>query len=113
MTQGLDQQSVRVERAIDHGMASLTTSRGHVQRVAEAFSQAQAAVSSAARGAHDIALSVREQTSASTDIAKNVERIAQMAEENHSSVNHANDAARSLKELANGLQEAVSKFKIA
>ena len=56
--------------------------------------------------------SLREQSMASRDIAKNVERIAQMAEENSAAVQQTADAAHHLEHMAVSLQTNVSYFKI-
>lgn len=50
-------------------------------------------------------------TAASNDIACQVEKVAQMTEENSASAETAS-AAGNLQELANHMQTAVSRFKI-
>jgi methyl-accepting chemotaxis protein len=59
-----------------------------------------------------IAAATREQQAASTDIARNVERIAQMTEENGRSAGEAADSARQLDELASNLQGRVARFTL-
>jgi methyl-accepting chemotaxis protein len=60
---------------------------------------------------NDISSSIREQSAASNDIAKNIERIAQMSEESAQAVQHTTDAARHLQELSMALHASVSRFK--
>ena len=60
---------------------------------------------------NDISSSIREQSAASSDIAKNIERIAQMSEESAQAVQHTTDAARHLQELSGALHASVSRFK--
>lgn len=60
---------------------------------------------------NDISSSIREQSAASSDIAKNIERIAQMSEESAQAVQHTTDAARHLQELSAALHASVSRFK--
>ncbi|MDE2586366.1 MAG: methyl-accepting chemotaxis protein, partial [Betaproteobacteria bacterium] len=60
---------------------------------------------------NDITGSIREQGTASADIAKSIERIAQMSEESVNAINHSADAARHLQQLSHSLQGAVSRFK--
>ncbi|MBW7900246.1 MAG: methyl-accepting chemotaxis protein [Rhodocyclaceae bacterium] len=60
---------------------------------------------------NDISSSIREQSAASSDIAKNIERIAQMSEEGVQAVRHTTDAARHLQELSTALHASVSRFK--
>jgi methyl-accepting chemotaxis protein len=60
----------------------------------------------------DISSALSEQKTASIDIAKNVERIAQITEENSMSVSNVSSAAMHLESLANGLKQSVSRFKL-
>ncbi|MFO1346357.1 MAG: hypothetical protein U1E85_08670 [Rhodocyclaceae bacterium] len=53
---------------------------------------------------NDISSSIREQSAASSDIAKNIERIAQMSEESAQAVQHTTDAAHHLQELSAALR---------
>ena len=59
-----------------------------------------------------IAAATREQQAASTDIARNVERIAQMTEENGRSAGETAESARHLDELASNLQGRVARFTL-
>ncbi|MDD5384875.1 MAG: methyl-accepting chemotaxis protein, partial [Gallionella sp.] len=63
-------------------------------------------------GVSDIAASVSEQSLASTEIARNVEKIAQMSEENHAAVESNTQGIVRLEQLANELQAAASRFKV-
>jgi methyl-accepting chemotaxis protein len=60
----------------------------------------------------DISSALNEQTTASSDIARNVEKIANMAERNEASVHHVAQAARDLQQLSQHLQQSVSKISI-
>jgi methyl-accepting chemotaxis protein len=60
---------------------------------------------------NDISSSIREQSAASSDIAKNIEKIAQMSEENSRAVQGTTEAARNLQALSVSLSAAVSRFK--
>ncbi|OHC65699.1 MAG: hypothetical protein A3H93_03300 [Rhodocyclales bacterium RIFCSPLOWO2_02_FULL_63_24] len=66
-----------------------------------------AAVSSLVELAH----ATKEQTNASTQIAQNVERIAQMGEENSTAASNSHDLARGLDGMATRLQALVGKFR--
>lgn len=93
-----------------------------VERVAEGVELSRQAGESIARikdGAdrvrHDVAdisSSLRQQSSTSNEIARNVERIAQMAEVNSASVHSTADTARELERLANELQSEVRRFQV-
>jgi methyl-accepting chemotaxis protein len=60
----------------------------------------------------EISLALSEQSSASTLIAQNVEKIATMSEDNTLSVQQAAQAAHDLTVRAAELQEVVSRFKV-
>jgi methyl-accepting chemotaxis protein len=59
----------------------------------------------------EISSSLREQTSASTEIARNVERIAQSAETNDASARENAATAEKLRELAAQLNNELGRFK--
>ncbi|WP_460526650.1 methyl-accepting chemotaxis protein [Chitinimonas naiadis] len=59
-----------------------------------------------------IADSTREQAAASTDIAQNVERISNMAQNNSQAVAEVADAVTELESLSRSLGELVGRFKI-
>lgn len=58
----------------------------------------------------DIAIATGEQSAAGNNIAQNVEKIAQMAEQNSAAAAHSRIVAKNLEQLAADLQKAVSKF---
>ncbi|MFA6063684.1 MAG: methyl-accepting chemotaxis protein [Gallionella sp.] len=59
----------------------------------------------------DISGVLREQKNASADIARNIERIAQMSEESTAAVSEVFDAAAHLEKLAAALQQEVARFQ--
>ncbi|KUM05282.1 methyl-accepting chemotaxis protein [Chromobacterium subtsugae] len=61
----------------------------------------------------EIAAAMREQSTASNDAAKSVERIASMGAENGQSVEASSDMAQQLSQLAHGLDQAISRFRTA
>ena len=60
----------------------------------------------------DISNSLKEQSVASNDIAKNVEKIAQMSEENSAAVQETANAAQHLEQLAASMQNTIGRFKV-
>jgi methyl-accepting chemotaxis protein len=60
---------------------------------------------------NDISSSIREQSTTSSEIARNIEQIAQMSEESSQAVQNTTEAARRLQELSASLHTAVSRFK--
>ena len=61
---------------------------------------------------NDITNSLREQNAASTEIARNVEKIATMVEANNASAEQAATAAQQLEQLAQGLSASVGSFRL-
>ncbi|MCF5707309.1 HAMP domain-containing protein [Pseudomonas syringae] len=59
-----------------------------------------------------ISFALREQTAASQDVARSVERSAQMAEQNNMSVQELLKTSGGLKNLAASLQQEVGKFRL-
>jgi methyl-accepting chemotaxis protein len=59
----------------------------------------------------EISVALREQAAASTEIAQNVERIAQMAEENNAAASNNAATAGGLRQLAETISQEVSRFR--
>lgn len=81
--------------------------------------QAQSAIDAISNNAneinqlvHDISLALKEQTTASQDVARNVEQVAQLSEENSRAVMQTADATVHLKTLASQLDKAVHSFRL-
>jgi methyl-accepting chemotaxis protein len=62
---------------------------------------------------NDIASALHEQRGASNDLAKNIEAIAQMSEENAAAVSSVSDTAKELVMVSSTLEQAVSRFKLS
>ncbi|OGS98585.1 MAG: hypothetical protein A3F73_01070 [Gallionellales bacterium RIFCSPLOWO2_12_FULL_59_22] len=76
------------------------------------LTEAGEAVTKSSHGVNDIAASVGEQSLASNEIARNVEKIAQMSEENHAALESNTGGILRLEHLANELQAAAGRFKV-
>lgn len=112
VTVTLSQQAALVEKAIERGQGSLLTSQDHLEHVAMALGEANQSVSEAGSGVDSIAVSANEQKSASNEIARNVERIAQMAELNGEAVQQNTAEINSMELMASNLHAAVNRFKL-
>jgi methyl-accepting chemotaxis protein len=112
ITQSLESQSSAVEKSVQDGLRSLQSTQKHVDEVSVVLAEAGGAVEKSSAGVNDIASSVSEQSLASNEIARHVESIAQMAEENHAAIAQSELGIVNLSELARDLQHAVSKFKV-
>ena len=108
--------------AIQSGTANAVTSmKQGVERVATGVEGAQRAGSTIGQvqehsrqvldAISEITVALREQASASTDIAQNVERIAQMAEENNAAAGTNAGTAERLRQLSGVLGDAVARFR--
>ena len=112
VTSTLDAQSSNVEKAIEQGLHSLQSTQEQVKVVSNMLAQAGASVTSASSGVGDITASVGEQSKASTEVARHIESIAQMAEENHAAIEHIGNNIERLERLAGDMQAAVARFKV-
>lgn len=109
--------------AIQQGTSrAVDTMQGGVVRVQEgvvlagqagaSMDQIRAGASQVVAAVTDISSALREQGAASTDIARNVEQIAQMAEQNSAAVRDTASTARRLENLAQQLRAEVAHFHI-
>jgi len=97
MEAGVKQAGKGVELA-DQAGASITEIRDGALRVMEVV--------------NNISDAIREQGAASSDIAKNIEQVAQMSEESAGAIQDTADAARHLQQLSSALHSSVSRFKL-
>ncbi|HZX32040.1 MAG TPA: methyl-accepting chemotaxis protein [Rhodocyclaceae bacterium] len=96
MKQGVARVSHGVDQAVSAGTA--------IHRVQEQSQQVVGAIG-------EISTALREQSSASNEIAQNVERIAQMAEENNAAAAANAATAGELRRLAERLGQEVGRFR--
>jgi len=112
VTKTLGDQSATVESSIERCMQSLLKSQDYLENVAIGLGESSNSTSQANQSVDEIALSIDEQKISSTDIARHVENIARMAEENIGAVAKASNSASSIELLASRLHTLVSKFKV-
>jgi len=112
VTSGLSSKAESAEASIERGLASLHATLEHIDRVTVMLEQAGQSVNEASGGVNDIATVVREQSQVSSQVAQHVERIAQMAEANHSGIEQTAADIRHLGELADELEAAIGRFKV-
>ena len=109
--------------AIQQGTTGAVNSmQAGVARVADGVDlsrRASVSISHIKEGAHrvrdnvsDISLALREQSQASNEISRNVERITQMSEANSVAVQGTAQTARELERLAAELQQEVNRFRV-
>lgn len=112
VTNLLNQNSAHVETTVQSGLRSLQATQEQVERVSAMLAEAGAAATQSSLGVADIASAVGEQSLASAEIACNVEKIAQMSEENNTAMEANIRDIRHLEQLAKELQGVVSRFKV-
>lgn len=102
-------------RAVDAMRASIKQVDEGVELANEA-GEVIVRIADGARGvvshATSISDALKEQTVASNDVAGNVERIAQMADENNRSVRETVETVRNLEQLGYTLKNAVGRFRL-
>ncbi len=111
VTHDLDTKSAEVECAIRQGRESLRAGQENMETVAIVLSEASGSVARTRDGMAEISDSVGEQGTASRGIARNVERIAQMASENAAEAGRVNQQARLLEGLSAQLRRSVGGFR--
>jgi methyl-accepting chemotaxis protein len=112
VTRSIEEQSTKVNSTLDRGRQFLESSRELTQNAAVALARTHAAAAQASTGVDNITVSVREQNLASGEIARNIEQIAVMAEENTASITQTAGAATQLEDLARSLKESVRRFQV-
>ncbi len=99
--QSMEKQVEEVRRGVEKA--------GHA---GDAISRIRSSSEEVVAAVAEISTALKEQSSASTDIAQNVERIASMGEENSGAVRESNSAARQLAQLAEELKQSVLRFRL-
>ena len=103
------------ENAVDSMQAGVARVRDGAElttRAGQSMAQINDGAREVLRAVSDISFALREQSSASAEIARNVERVAQRAEENSAAVSDTANTAASLRTLATELEQKVVRFKV-
>ncbi len=111
VTQQLGQQSGQLGETLERGLESLRGSHASMGSVRSALTEMGDTAAAANRGVDEITASVQEQKSVTGDIARNMERIAQMSEESDAAVHESAKAAQHIERLAANLRTAVAGFR--
>ena len=109
----------QIQDGTRRAVASMETGVSQVDEGAKLAAEAGVSITRIKAGAAQassmvdgISDAIREQSVASNDIARHVEKIAQMAEENNAAVQQTAEAAHHLNQLAGSLQGAISRFRV-
>ncbi len=107
-----------IQSSTQQAVAGITTGVERVERGVEQARRAGATIErvqaqsrQVVNVVEEISISLREQATASTEIARNVESIAQMAEQNNAAASSNRSTASELQRLASALTSEVSRFK--
>lgn len=108
----LTEHSDEVMGAIRNGLTAIASSRQHVAGAMTLLTEADDSSRQAADGVDSIATSVGEQHLATTEVSRNVEEMAHLADQNLTAVTRANEAAGQLQHLSKDLVSTVARFRI-
>jgi methyl-accepting chemotaxis protein len=98
--------------SMQDGVARVAGGVELAQSAGAAMEKIKAGAARVVRSVSDISLALKEQGAASNEIAGNVERIAQMADENNAAVAETTATAQQLERLAAGLQDEVRRYRV-
>jgi methyl-accepting chemotaxis protein len=96
--------------SMKRGVARVGLGVVEAQRAGESIDQVQEHARRVVEAVSEITVALREQAAASTEIAQNVERIAQMAEQNNAAAGSNAHTADGLRQLAETLNGEVGRF---
>nr|WP_211168913.1 methyl-accepting chemotaxis protein [Aromatoleum toluvorans] len=97
---------------IRQGSDRVDASSASFSQVRDTLASIHEEVSHSASLVNDIVVATRAQTEASTDIARSIERMSAMADENHSAARHTGSIIDELQSLSGGLRHAVSGLRV-
>ena len=96
--------------SMDVGVEQVKGGVALAQQAGEAIVTIRQSSADVVRVVDQISLALREQTAASQDVARNVERIAQMSQHNSQAVEQTSETAGALQRLAQRLEQQVNVF---
>ncbi|MFT3847704.1 MAG: methyl-accepting chemotaxis protein [Propionivibrio sp.] len=108
MRTGASEAATRMESVVSEvgrGVAS-------AKQASEAINQIGSGSRNAVAMVGEINSAIREQATAMTSIAQQVERIAQMSEESSAAADHSEHVAKELDGLANEMQRIVTAYRL-
>jgi methyl-accepting chemotaxis protein len=112
LTKLLAENSHSVAGSVSRGVNTLQHSQDNMSKTLAALETTIAKVEAASLGVDEISLSVKEQASASNNIARNMEEITSGLEATSASLGVSLEASRGLDQLAEQLERSVGSFKV-
>jgi methyl-accepting chemotaxis protein len=113
VTQSLRGQAQVVEATIVKGTDSVGASKQLMGHVSDVLNGVTGAVQHTTNGMSEISAAAREQATAGETLARNVEQIASMVEENNAAVQSVSSSANDLLDLSKKMRSSVMYFKVA
>jgi methyl-accepting chemotaxis protein len=98
--------------SMHHGVSAVTTGLERADEAGTTIEKLEESSAKVVASVNDITLAISEQTSASTEIARRVESIAQLADESSVAMNSTAESARTVKQLVGVMQGVVSGFRV-
>jgi methyl-accepting chemotaxis protein len=111
VTGDLGSRSALVETSIRQGEAALAQSSACSENAAAIMGQAFSTVVQATRGIEEIATSTREQSQATSQIARNVEKLSDVAASAEHAIEQSDKTMQEMSRLSADLNGLVSRFK--
>ena len=111
MIQAIQNGTSTAVSSMKEGVGRVATGVEQAQRAGDTIGQVQTQAQHVLESVSEISNALREQASASGEIARNVESIAQMAEQNNAAAQSTAQTARELRQLAAGLETEVGRFR--
>ncbi len=111
VTAELESRSTQVEATIRQGEAALEESGRRGNEVSGIVKQAHSAVLSARQGVEEITASVREQSLASSEIARNLNLVTDLAASTEHAIGQSDRTVQELRKMADALHSTVSRFR--
>jgi len=111
MIDAIQQQTDRAATQMGAASQQVTSGVELIENLQAPLQELHSGAAEALESLVELSNAAREQSAASTQIAQNVERIAQMGEENSAAAAQSHDIAQDLERTARGLQDMVSQFR--
>jgi methyl-accepting chemotaxis protein len=112
VTKSIGTQSVQVDKTIQRGIQALQSSKEHINEVTNVLASSNDSVDGVNLGLEEIVGSINQQRDASQEIARNVERIASMANSSNHVVKSTVEETRLMEKISEELSKTVGRFKV-
>jgi methyl-accepting chemotaxis protein len=112
VTQTIGTQSVQVDKTIQRGIGALQSSKTHINEVTGVLSASSDSVDGVNAGLEEIVGSINQQRDASEEIARNVERIAQMTNNSNQVIKRSVEETAKMELISENLSKTVGRFKV-